>query len=112
VLGILVHGDNHWIVEGPLPSPGRARELARQWDLPGIEPAGGTAKAPSEERWRLRLKAFREDLEWAVTLDADAPATEAVVCLLEELVARGVRIHRAPGPLRPADGVAAWDGAD
>jgi hypothetical protein len=86
MIGILVHGDNHFIVAGPRPNPEMARALARQWAVIQI---GG---APSIPGWEIRTKAFRENLEWAVII-AD-PHSPAVVVLLAELTARGVLIER------------------
>jgi hypothetical protein len=33
MLGILVIGNNHFIVQGPLPDRDTARELARHWSV-------------------------------------------------------------------------------
>jgi hypothetical protein len=86
VIGILVHGDNHFIVAGPRPDEVQARALVRQWSMIQI---GGVAPMPG---WEIRTKAFREDLEWAVVVPDGRPASPAVAVLLEELRARGVRI--------------------
>ena len=90
MLGILVHGDNHFIVEGPA-APGRetARRLAWRWEVPQL---GGPEAAPTP--WRIITKAFREDLEWAIVLRGDHEAAPAVRQLLDELAARGVAIDR------------------
>ena len=88
MLGILVHGDNHFIVEGPSP-PDRttAQRLAWRWERPQL---GGAQ--PEPVAWRIVTKAFRENLEWAVVLPGDQPVTAAVRQLLDELAARGVEI--------------------
>lgn len=88
MLGILVHGDNHFIVRGPLPSRQRALELVRHWSV--IRIASGT---PAElEPWRISTREFREDLEWAVVVSAGGSMNPAVRELLDELAARGVAI--------------------
>jgi hypothetical protein len=33
MVGILVHGDNHFIVRGPLPDRAAAQALVRHWSL-------------------------------------------------------------------------------
>lgn len=87
-LGILVHGDNHFIVRGPEPDAGTARALARHWSIIQI---GGTT--PSElAQWRIIDRAFREDLGWAVLVPCDEEMSPAVRELLGELSRRGVRI--------------------
>lgn len=87
-LGILVHGDNHFIVDGPRPDGETARELARQWSVIQI---GGFPVTPG---WTIRDKAFREDLGWAVIVASPATHSPAVVQLLAELAARGVEVSR------------------
>ena len=89
--GILVHGDNHFIVGGPLPCRNISLALVRQWSLIQIG-----ATAPSElAGWSIVTREFRENLEWAVVVAADTIVTTAVTQLLNELSARGVRIHDA-----------------
>ena len=89
MLGILVHGDNHFIVEGPLPSAETALDLAEHWSLIRI----GSVTPARLEAWRIVTKAFRENLEWAVVVPAPVGHSPAVTTLLEELRTRGVRIH-------------------
>ena len=86
-LGILVHGDNHFIVDGPLPDRATAHALVRQWSVIQI---GGVPQIPG---WKIRNRAFREELGWAVIVAADAAHSTAVVGVLEELAARGVAIQ-------------------
>src|SRR5580658_3845254 len=62
MVGILVHGDNHFIVRGRLPDRDVARALIRHWSIIQI----GATTPPSLEKWRISRKKFREDLEWAV----------------------------------------------
>jgi hypothetical protein len=89
MLGILVHGDNHFIVQGPLPDRGTAHALAKHWSLINI--AGVTPE--SLRQWEIISRAFREDLEWAVIVPGDAEISPAVANLLEELSVRGIAIH-------------------
>ena len=89
--GILVHGDNHFIVRGPLPDRGTAIALAAHWSIIRI---GGTTPA-TLQHWRISTKEFREDLEWAVIVPGDGETSAAVAQLLSELVQRGVTIRDA-----------------
>jgi hypothetical protein len=89
MVGILVHGNNHFIVRGPLPDRETALTLVRQWSLIQI---GGTTAAPIGE-WRISSREFREDLEWAVIVPGDEEISLAVRELLSELSARGIVIH-------------------
>jgi hypothetical protein len=90
--GILVHGDNHFIVEGPLPDPDNAAALARHWSLISI----GSNTPASLSQWRIISKAFRENLEWAVVVEhGNGETSPAVTMLLQELSARGVTIHNS-----------------
>jgi hypothetical protein len=91
MLGILVHGDNHFIVRGPLPSRAAALALIRHWSL--IE-VGSTTPATLQV-WSISTREFRENLQWAVVTQADSPVSVAVSQLLSELVARGIEIHQS-----------------
>ena len=89
MVGILVHGDNHFIVRGPRPDRATALELVRHWSVIQID-----AKAPAHlEAWRISTREFREDLEWAIVVFGAGEASAAVAQLLEELRARGVEIE-------------------
>jgi hypothetical protein len=90
MLGILVHGDNHFIVRGPFPGAGAARALARHWSVIQI----GAATPPPLNQWRISSREFRENLEWAVIVPGDGEISPAVAVLLDELSARGIAIHR------------------
>jgi hypothetical protein len=90
MLGILVHGDNHFIVRGPLPDRATALALVRLWSVIQI----GRITPPHLAQWRISSKEFREDLVWAVAVSADSPVSTAVEQLLGELTERGVTIHR------------------
>jgi hypothetical protein len=89
MIGILVCGDNHFIVSGPLPDRETALALARHWSIIQI----GQTTPPSLQSWSIVTRAFREDLEWAVVVPGDAEPTPAVAQLLKELSARGITIR-------------------
>ena len=93
MLGILVHGDNHFIVRGPLPDRVSALQLARHWSLIQI----GKKTPPELQAWTIISRAFREDLQWAVVIPGDGEKNPEVSKLLEELEQRGITIHDA-GP--------------
>jgi hypothetical protein len=93
VLGILVYGDNHFIVRGPLPDRAIALELVRHWSVIQI----GRVTPPHLAQWRISSKEFREDLIWAVVVSAESSVSTAVQQLLGELSDRGVTIHRFSG---------------
>ncbi len=88
MVGILVHGGNHFIVSGPAPDRASALALARNWSLIRI---GGAAPA-ALERWSIRTREFRENLEWAAVTPGDGEMSPAVAELLGEMSARGVEI--------------------
>ncbi len=86
-VGILVHGDNHFIVRGPRPDLETAVALVRRWSIIGIGPA-----EPSPlDQWRISTREFREDLEWAIVVPGESEMSPAVVELLGELESRGIR---------------------
>lgn len=87
-VGILVHGDNHFIVRGPRPNGETARLLAQNWTLIRI----GSLAPPELSAWRIVNREFRENLEWAVIVPGSGAQNPAVSVLLAELDARGVRI--------------------
>ncbi|HEU0120652.1 MAG TPA: hypothetical protein VFQ91_09020 [Bryobacteraceae bacterium] len=87
MIGILVHGNNHWIVAGPCPSESEARELVRRWSLIQI---GGSLAV---DGWSMQTRAFREDLQWAVEIAIPQPRSNAVETLLAEMAARGVSLQ-------------------
>ena len=89
MVGILVHGNNHFILRGPLPDRETALTLARHWSLIQI---GGPTALPVGP-WRISSREFREDLEWAVIVPGDEEVSPAVRELLRELSARGIVIH-------------------
>jgi len=89
MLGIIVHGDNHFIVRGPLPSRETLEALVRHWSIIEI----GATTPPEFGAWRISTKEFREDLEWAVVVPGGAEMAPAVKQLLEELEARGIKVR-------------------
>jgi hypothetical protein len=101
VIGILVHGDNHFIVRGRKPSDDEARALVRHWSLIRI----GAVTPPELAEWTISTKEFRENLQWAIVVPGAAPHSPAVVQLLEELRSRGIvvalTLAEHPGEPRP-----------
>lgn len=92
MVGVLVHGSNHFIVRGPLPDRAEALELVRLWCLIQI---GDTPTPPSLRPWRISRQEFRENLQWAVVVPGDGEVSPAVAQLLSELSARGITIHNS-----------------
>jgi hypothetical protein len=90
MIGLLVCGDNHFIVSGPLPDRASALALARHWSIIQI----GQTTPPSLQSWIIVTRAFREDLAWAVIVPGDGEVTPAVAQLLQELSARGITIRK------------------
>ncbi len=88
MLGILVHGDNHFIVRGPAPDRATATALARHWSLIQI----GTETPAALSPWRISNKEFREELQWSVIVPGEGQTSPAVRQLLDELAARGISI--------------------
>jgi hypothetical protein len=88
-VGILVHGDNHFIVRGPLPDRETALALVRHWTVIQI----GATTPPALQRWRISSREFRESLEWAAIVPAESEISPAVAELLTGLSARGITIH-------------------
>jgi hypothetical protein len=91
MVGILVVGDNHFIVRGPFPDRETALALARHWSLIQIGQTTPIALQP----WSISTWEFRENLEWVVVVPGDGDVTPAVAQLLEELSARGISVHHS-----------------
>ena len=89
MIGILVCGNNHFIVSGHPPDPATALTLARHWSIIQI----GRTTPPSLLSWSIVTRALREDLEWAVVVPGDGEVTPAVTQLLKEISARGIGIR-------------------
>jgi hypothetical protein len=90
MVGILVHGDNHFILSGPVPDQAAALALARHWSIIQI----GDQKSLSFDQWQIRTKEFRENLEWAVVVPGDRDISPAVSQLLTELSARSIAVRK------------------
>jgi hypothetical protein len=91
MVGILVLGNNHFVVRGPLPDRETSLALARHWSIIQI----GRTTPIALERWRISTREFRENLEWAVVVPGEGEITPGVAQLLEELSARGTTVHHA-----------------
>jgi hypothetical protein len=89
MVGILVHGDNHFIVRGPLPNRDIALALIRHWSLIQI----GATTPPALDQWGISSRELRENLEWAVVVPGDSEISPSVTQLLEELLVRGISIY-------------------
>jgi hypothetical protein len=89
MVGILVHGDNHFIVRGPLPDRATSVALARHWSIIQI----GQATPDSLRDWTISTREFRENLAWAVIVPGESGISSGVAKLLDELRARGIAIH-------------------
>jgi hypothetical protein len=89
MVGILVHGNNHFILSGPAPDESTALEMARHWSIVQI----GREKTARFGEWEIRTKEFRENLEWAAIVPGGGEISEGVLKLLEEISARGIKIH-------------------
>jgi hypothetical protein len=90
MVGILVHGNNHFILSGPPPDEAAAFALVRHWSIIQI----GDEKSSRFGQWQIKSKEFRENLEWAVIVPGEAETSLGVAQLLGELSARGVTIRR------------------
>jgi hypothetical protein len=90
MVGILVHGNNHFILSGPPPDEAAALALVRHWSIIQI----GDEKSSHFGQWHIKSKEFRENLEWAVIVPGEAEISPGVAQLLGELSARGVIIRR------------------
>ena len=90
MVGILVHGNNHFILSGPIPDDATALALAWHWSVTQI----GESKSTSFGQWQIRSKEFRENLDWAVIVPGDRETSLGVTQLLGELSARGVAVRR------------------
>lgn len=89
MVGILVHGNNHFILSGPEPTEAEAIRTAREFSVVQI----GAPVANSFEQWTIRNEEFRENLEWAVVVPGEGEISPGVSKLLGELVGRGVVIR-------------------
>jgi len=90
MVGIIVHGDNHFIVRGPQPDCETANALVRHWSVIQI----GAVTPPWLAPWQIVTREFRENLEWAVIVPGEGETSPAVAALLGELRARGILAMR------------------
>jgi len=91
MVGVLVHGSNHFIVRGPLPDRATALALVRHWSVIQI----GTTTPVALQQWRISTREFRENLNWAVVVPGDGDVSPAVGQLLDGLSLRGITIHNS-----------------
>jgi hypothetical protein len=89
MLGVLVHGNNHFIVRGPLPGRPEAEALARHWSIIQIDRETPPDLAP----WSISSREYRENLAWAVFVPGGGEISPAVSELLHELSGRGIVIY-------------------
>jgi hypothetical protein len=89
MVGILVHGDNHFIVRGPKPDLHTAQELVRHWSVIQI----GASTPADLQGWRISTKEFREDLQWAIVVRGERELSDAVKQLLSQMKGRGIEIE-------------------
>jgi hypothetical protein len=95
MVGILVHGNNHFILKGPPPDEADALRLVRYWSVIQI----GMEKSQSLGPWEIRAKEFRENLQWAVIVSGDRDVSPGVAQLLGEMAGRGIEIRRCKNRL-------------
>jgi hypothetical protein len=60
MVGIVVHGNNHYILSGPVPDHADALALVRHWSIVQI----GKAKSSTFGQWQIRSKEFRFAQSW------------------------------------------------
>ena len=92
-LGLLVCGDNHLLLRGPLPDRPTALRLVRTWMFPTIGAAVDLTGI--QGHWRISTREFREEIAWAVVIPAGSALQPAVAQLLQEVAGRGVAVHDA-----------------
>jgi hypothetical protein len=101
MVGILVHGNNHFILSGPEPDGAAALALVRHWSIIQIGSREGAQGSEGTLRrylqWEIRTKEFRENLEWAVLVPGDGQISSGVTELLAEISKRGVSIREYRG---------------
>jgi hypothetical protein len=101
MVGILVHGNNHFVLSGPEPDRAAALALVRHWSIIqiGVRPCAQASDRTSwrYEQWEIRTKEFRENLKWAVVVPGDGEISSGVAQLLAEISMRGVSIREYLG---------------
>jgi hypothetical protein len=96
-LGIVVFGEEHFLIRGPKPDAEMARYLVRRWIFPSTEDLLGISP-PMPDEWKITTREFREDIEWVIVLSSAVALNPAVKTLLEEVATRGVEITTHEGP--------------
>ena len=91
MVGILMHGDNHFTVRGPLLEGKVALALVRHWSLFQV----GATKPAHLGQWEIITRELRENLEWAVIVPGNSEISPAVKQLLSELSARAITIYQS-----------------
>jgi hypothetical protein len=91
MVGILVLGNNHFVVRGPFPDRATALALARHWSIIQI----GRTTPTALQQWSISTREFRENLEWAVVVPGEGEISPGVAQLLEEISARGITVHNS-----------------
>lgn len=89
MVGILVYGNNHFILNGPEPTEEQAIRIAREFSVVEI----GKPPRGAFEKWEIRNKEFRENLEWAVVVPGDSEISPTISKLLSEVAGRGIVIR-------------------
>lgn len=98
-LGLIVFGEDHFLIRGPKPDAAMARYLVRRWIFPSIEDLLGTSP-PIPAEWQITTSEFRENIEWTMVLSCKQEPTSAVAQLVAEIAARGVLVEYASGSER------------
>lgn len=91
MLGLIVCGDNHFLIRAPQPSAAEAQALVRRWTFPSIADLLGQSP-PLPPQYQISTREFREDITWALVLESPEPHSPAVAQLLSELIQRGIPI--------------------
>jgi hypothetical protein len=97
VLGLIVCGDNHFLIRAPQPSAAEARALVRRWTFPSVADLLGQSP-PLPPQYQISTREFRENITWALVLSSPEPHSPAVAQLLSELIQRGILITNVTSP--------------
>jgi hypothetical protein len=95
-LGLIVHGEDHFLIRGPKPDAAMAKYLVRRWIFPSIEDLLGTSP-PIPADWQITTSEFRENIEWTIVLSCAQSPSPAVAQLVAEVAARGVAVEYFSG---------------
>lgn len=80
-LGLIVCGEDHFLIRGVKPDLEMARYLVRRWTFPSVDDVLGLSP-PMPSGWRITTKEFREDISWVIVLACSSVVSEAVRQLL------------------------------